>query len=118
MKFAKKLFLCVVLLFFLVWGSALIKCEILTTRHIAELEGAYQSNTMLGAPESVHVLSYDGERAEVYYIEEGKTVAHVLKFEKTDDGWAETAWNTVWSEAGSASNVIWPYWWHFRYGGF
>ena len=38
--------------------------------------------------------------------------------EKKDGVWQEIAWETIWSTSGSASEVIYPYWWHFIYGGF
>ena len=31
------------------------------------------------------------------------------------DSWEKTVWSAV---GGSASGVVWPYWWHFIYGGF
>lgn len=45
-------------------------------------------------------------------------MGNVLSFEKVDNNWKETNWDTIWSASGSASDVIWPYWWHFIYGGF
>ena len=42
----------------------------------------------------------------------------VLTFENRNGNWVETSWETVWSTTGSASKVIYPYWWHFIYGGF
>ena len=85
--------------------------------YYADFEEAHRGNPMLGEVESFKVLNCDGQTAEVYYIESGKTGAHVLSFEKTDGCWAETGWRCIWSTTGSASEVIWPYWWHFIYGG-
>ena len=101
----------------LVQSIALVKCELLTSQYYADFEDAYRDNPMLGEMESFKVLNCDGQTAEVYYIESGKTGAHVLSFEKTDGCWAETGWRCIWSTTGSASEVIWPYWWHFIYGG-
>lgn len=101
----------------LIQGNALIKCEILTNKYYEDFEFAYKDNTMLGEMESFKVLNCDGQTAEVYYIEDGKTVAHVLSFENVDGSWQETSWSCIWSTSGSASEVIWPYWWHFIYGG-
>ena len=101
----------------LVQSIALVKCELLTSQYYADFAEAYRSNPMLGEVESFKVLRCDGKRAEVYYIESGKTMAHVLCFEKVDGSWAETSWRCIWSTTGSASEVIWPYWWHFIYGG-
>ena len=101
----------------LVQSIALIKCEILTSKYFADFEVAYRNNPMLGEMESFKILNCDGQTAEVYYIESGKTAAYVLAFEKVGSGWEETGWRCIWSTIGSASEVIWPYWWHFIYGG-
>lgn len=101
----------------LVQSIALIKCEILTNKYYADFEFAYRDNSMLGEMETFKVLHCDGQTAEVYYIEKGKTMAHVLSFEKVDGSWEEASWRCIWSTIGSASEVIWPYWWHFIYGG-
>ena len=103
--------------FVLIQSITLIKCEILTDKYRADFEFAYKDNTMLEEMESFKVLQCDGQTARVYYIEEGKTSAHVLTFEKADENWEETGWTCIWSTTGSASEVIWPYWWHFIYGG-
>lgn len=100
-----------------VQSIGLIKCEILTNQYYSDFKFAYQNNTMLGEMESFKVLNCDGQTAQVYYIEEGKTAAHVLSFKKVNENWQETDWRCVWSTTGSASEVIWPYWWHFIYGG-
>ena len=101
----------------LVQSIALVKCELLTSQYYADFAEVYRGNPMLGEMESFKVLNCDGQTAEVYYIESGKTGAYVLSFEKTDGCWAETGWRCIWSTTGSASEVIWPYWWHFIYGG-
>lgn len=117
-KVIKFLLLLVVVAAVMIQAVALIKCEILTKKHYSEFEFAYKSNTMLGDMEYFKVLSCDETTARVYYVEEGNTVASVLTFEKENDAWVETRWDTIWSTRGSASDVIWPYWWHFIYGGF
>lgn len=101
----------------LIQSIALIKCEVLTHKYYADFQAACRGNSMLGEMEAFKVLRCDGQTAEVYYIETGKTMAHVLSFEKVNGSWEETAWRCIWSTTGSASEVIWPYWWHFIYGG-
>ena len=101
----------------LVQGIALIKCASLTNKYRNDFEFAYKDNTMVGEMESFQVLECDGQTAQVYYIEEEKAAAHVLTFEKVSENWQETEWRCIWSTTGSASEVIWPYWWHFIYGG-
>jgi hypothetical protein len=109
--------LAVVAVFLVIWGISLIKCEILTSKYHDDFEHAYTSNPMLGEMEYFKVLSCDGENAKVYYVSKDMADANVLYFNKLNGVWSETGWNTVWSSTGSASDVIFPYWWHFIYGG-
>lgn len=118
----KKVILIIVIIAIMIpvafWTSALIKCEILTHRYHDDFTQAYTQNTMLGEMEYFKVLSCDGNTAEVYYVSKGMTDANVLLFKYTDGVWQEISWKTIWSTSGSASEVIYPYWWHFIYGGF
>ena len=41
----------------------------------------------------------------------------VVTYTKENGQWKFYRWDTIWAEEGSASEVIWPYWWHFVYGG-
>ncbi len=113
-------FLCVVIIH---WVLALINCEILTAQHYDEFKDAYKQNNMLIDMDYFKVLScnlYKSDIAQVYYIGKGNSCADVLTFQyNAENGlWEEITWNTIWSKGGSASEVIWPYWWHFIYGGF
>lgn len=120
-KYVKIIFLVILGLAVIIQAAALIKCEILTRRYCSDFEYAYKNNTMLADEEyDFKVLDCDGANARVYYVSKGKTDAHVLTFEKrnANANWVETKWETIWSTSGSASEVIWPYWWHFIYGGF
>ena len=103
---------------FIVWGSSLLKCEVLTKIYYSDFEYAWTDNTMLDEPEYFKVLDCDGETARVYYVSEDMDWASVLTFEKNDSEWVETYWEVIWSKTGSASEVIYPYLWHFIYGGF
>lgn len=104
--------LAFVLVFLVVWGASLLKCEILTNKYYDELEYAHVENTMLDKVDYLKVLKCDGEIAEVYYVCENDTVGNVLKYQKENDQWKETEWNTIWSKQGSADEMLWPYWWH------
>lgn len=119
----KKPVLCGVLvmiaLCFACWCAALIRCEVLTYRHYDEFKEAYKQNTML--PDTMaafKVLDYSDASARVYYLGEGHSGGDILEFEFKDGAWQESRWTTVWSSSGSASGVVWPYWWHCIYGGF
>ena len=104
--------LAIILVFFIVWGASLIKCEILTNKYSEELEYAHTENTMLGKIEFFKILECNGEKAKVYYVCDNNTVGHVLEFEKQNDAWKESNWETIWSKQGSADEMIWPYWYH------
>ena len=112
-KYIKKSFIFVLFILLVLQMSAVIKIEILTAKYY----DIYKSNTMLGEMDSFKVLEYDGATAKVYYISKNKTSGDVLSFANVDGAWEETYWETIWSKSGSASDVIWPYWWHFIYAG-
>ena len=101
----------------LIWISSLIKCEILTQKYHDDFKQAYAQNTMLGEMEYFKVLSCDGNTARVYYVGKDMSGADVLTFKYTDGVWQQILWECIWSTSGNASEVIYPYWWHFIYGG-
>ena len=102
----------------LVWICALVRCDVLTQKYHDDFALAYTQNTMLGDMEYFKVLRCDGKTAQVYYVSKNRAGADVLTFENRNGNWVETGWETVWSTSGSASGVVFPYWWHFVYGGF
>lgn len=103
----------------ILWLFALLRCEVLTLLHGDEFETVYKENTMIGEIDYLKVLDYSDTSARVYYVSANKSGADVLIFKKQNGIWYYEAWEqTVWSSTGSASEVIWPYWWHFIYGGF
>ena len=106
------LFLCVL------WLGALIRCEVLTDRYYDDFADAWRQNTMLGEMEYFKVLRCDGEWADVYYVGKDYSSGDLMSFYVEEGRWIEANWDTIWSDTGSASDVIWPYWWHFIYGGF
>ena len=117
MKRTLLILIAVVLVATVIWASSLIKCEVLTKIYSDDFEHAYKQNPMLEEMEYFKVLTCDGKTAEVYYVSKGMTNGDVLSFEYHNGTWVETSWDTIWSDSGSASEVIYPYWWHFIYGG-
>ena len=110
----KKIFLRIVLtvfaLFLFIWGAALLRCEIMTSRFGEEFSTIYRENTMLGDIDHLKVLSYSDSYARVYYVSENRSGGDVLVFQKQDDQWVYAEWErTVWSKQGSADGFIWPY---------
>ena len=124
MKIFRNIIVGILCFFLILWIGTLIKCEILTHQHYNEFKDAYKQNTMLGDMEYFKVLNYCPYRtdtAQVYYVGKDHSAGNVLTFQYNYETsrWEEISWNTIWSGVGgSASEVIWPYWWHFIYGGF
>ena len=117
-KYLRITALAVLLIFCIVWLGAIIRCEYLTNRYYDDFADAWRVNTMLGEMEYFKVLSCNGEWADVYYVGKDYSSGDLMTFCREEGQWAEAGWDTVWSDTGSASEVIWPYWWHFIYGGF
>ena len=123
MKIFRNVVLGIVCYFLIMWVGTLIKCEVATHQHYDEFKDAYQQDTMLGDMEYFKVLSYFPYRsdiAQVYYVGKGHAGGDVLTFRYNyeKDSWERISSATIWSGVGgSASEVIWPYWWHFIYGG-
>ena len=114
----KKIVIIIVCLPILFWIGSLIKCEVLTTLHHGEFQSIYKDKTNLEEIDYLKVLHYHDDYAEVYYVSLNKSSGEVITYHKVDDEWAQKEWRTIWSgRGGSASGVIWPYWWHFIYGG-
>lgn len=97
------------------WVLSLIRCEMLTQKYYDDFSKAYMQNTMIEDIEYFNVLSCNENTAKVYYITKNMTVGNVLEFEHKNNNWTQTSWNTIWSKTGSASDIIYPYWWHFIY---
>ena len=124
MKLFRNMILGFMCIFLINWTGALLRCEVLTHQHYDEFKDAYKQNTMLGEMDYFKVLSYSPYRtfdfAQVYYVGEDHSEGVVLTFQYDyeTDSWKEISWSVIWSGVGgSASEVIWPYWWHFIYGG-
>ena len=114
MKIKKILFIAI-LLFISIWLYSLLKCEILTIMHKEEFMGLEQQTNMLDSSENLKVLNYSSDYARIYYVDHRG--GDLIEFQKNNNNWELKYWNTIWSDTGSASGVIWPYWWHFIYGG-
>lgn len=122
-RFNKKRVLILVIIFVIIlpvlyWLTALTKCEVLTLIHGKEFSEIYRENTMIGDIDYLKVLEYSDTTASVYYVTKNKGSANIIKFSGKNGEWNYDSWETVWSNMGSASDVVWPYWWHFIYGGF
>lgn len=104
-----------ILVFFLIWGVSLAKCEIFTWIHGNEFAETDKLNTILGDIEYWKVIDYSENQARVYYVSINYSGGDILTFVKENGVWKYSNWDTVWSTSGNADKVIWPYWWHFFY---
>ena len=115
----RNMIIAIVLLPILFWVLSLGKYEILTLMNGKQFIGQERQTNLLAESDYLKVLKYSSSRAEVYYVIEEHGYGNVLTFNKVDGYWDLESYNTIWSSSGgSASGVIWPYWWHFIYGGF
>ncbi len=117
-KTIKWIFKITISIFLICWLFSLARCEVLTWKYGHYFETAYFEHPMTGESlDYFKVLRYSDTAAEVYYVAREYT-GNILWFEKQNGQWENTGWTVVWSNCGgSASEVIWPYWWHFIYGG-
>ena len=116
--FVKKILCIAFAVFLILWMGSLARCEMLTKEYYDDFKTGHLQTGFHDELEYFKVLSCDGETAEVYYIAKDHANGCVLDFEMQEGVWSMTEWNCIWSDHGSASDAIWPYWWHFIYGGF
>lgn len=119
MIIAKRIIKYLIMTFFMIWLISSLRCEILTIIHGKEFpDDLYSENTMLGDTKYIKILDYSSDFARIYRVGENYSGGDILTFTKEKGKWKYNDWETVWSgRGGSASGVIWPYWWHFVYGG-
>lgn len=118
MKKTKILICLPIIVFIIIWGIALAKCEILTLLHgdVFSDPDLYAENTSIGDMEYIKVLNFSDDRAEIYYVSENHSLGCIISFVKKDDIWQYYKWeDTLWSADGNADKVIFPYWWHIFY---
>ena len=84
-----------------------MKAEVLTAKHGEEFNGLQKQTNMLSDARYLRVLSYSHNIAKVFYVSDS---GDLLTFEKDGEGnWKYFEWRTIWSESGSASGFLWPY---------
>lgn len=94
-------------IFMMVWGYALLKCEILTYLHWQEFYGLDKLNAPVIKSETVKVLEYSETKAKVYYVDDRGGL--ILEFIKKDEQWISIRSKYVWSQGGTADGLMWPY---------
>lgn len=95
------------MLFLLVLFVPYIKAEILTKKYGNEFDGLQKQTNMLSDTEYYRVISYSHDAAKVFYVSDS---GDLLTFKKDATGaWKYSEWKTIWSNSGSASEFMWPY---------
>ncbi len=101
------LIICIGVVFLLMLFIPYLKAEILTAKYGGEFCDLQRQTNMLNESEYYRVLSYTKDLAKVFYVSD---TGDLLTFEKNSIGeWKYSEWKTVWSDSGSASEFIWPY---------
>ena len=110
MKKIIKILVATLIFVLVVWGSSLIKCELLTFLYGDQFNNIYRENTMLGDIEYLKVLKYSYKTAQVYYVSRNHLSGDILVFSKENGEWEYDHWKkTVWAKYGSADGYVWPY---------
>ncbi len=115
-----KILLFAITLFMVCMLTEFIKNEILTFKYGGQFENLTCIKENVGSYESFKVVDYSDYEAHLYYITDYKPnpVGFIISLEYYNNRWNYKREYAVWSTMGSASETIWPYWWHFIYGGF
>ena len=109
-KFLISSIIGIIILFFVVWSVAILKCEILTYKYGNQFKTIYKENTMMGEIDFLKVLNYSNDTARVYFVSKNRVAGDILIFLKENDKWKYSKWErTVWSKSGSADGFMWPY---------
>ncbi len=99
------IFVCAVCLVVCVFPY--IKAEVLTLRYGDEFNDLQKQTNILTDAKYYRVISYDNNTAKVFYVSDS---GDLLTFKKgSDENWELIKWKTFWSNTGSASEFMWPY---------
>jgi len=85
------------------------KTEVLTVIYGKEFDGI--QNDVITNIDYLKVLDYSYDKATIYYVKPSCSGNVCTYVKDQNDCWKETELRTVWSSSGSASDMIWPYWW-------
>ena len=111
----------VAVIFLVIWGASLLKCEILSNKYGGELFDAYKGlqyfEYWLDGYSEAKVISCDADKGEarVYYVvKDGERRSGILvSYMKEEDGWNPVGEvQSLWATGGTADKTIWPYWYH------
>lgn len=99
------------------WAIPYIRNEYLTFFYGEEFIGREVESGWFKKADTMRVIQYHQTEAKIYYVCDDYTSGNIYTFAKDGAGrWELDRWKTVWSSSGSASEVMWPYFWHIVYG--
>lgn len=117
-KIVKWGILTLIILFLLIWLGTLMWNRLLTELYGDEITNLnfYETET---APEYdwFRVISYSETEIEVYFVNqlENYEVGGIVTYHCNDYGdWFHQE-SVLWSTAGTADTLMWPYWYHIVY---
>ena len=95
--------------FLLVVVFPYVKVELLTFFHGDEFPNIVEDIAMIDGMEYIKVMEYSDESAEVLCISKEHGATILCYYEKKNDEWNLETWSCIWSDTGSASELIWPF---------
>ena len=106
MKKKKRWLLFIPAILLIILAFPYVKAEYLTARYGDEFAGQEQQTQMLNPAKYYKVIDYYPTQASVFYVSD---TGDVITFEKTEDEWKMTDWETIWATTGSSDEFYWPY---------
>ena len=107
MKIFARISLILLVATLIFFSASIIRCEIMTVKHLNEFDGLFTDYSSVGWK---RVINYTSEYAEVYAVDK-EYAGYLTYFEKHNGKWKNVSERCVWSEMGSADDILWPYFW-------
>ena len=93
----------------LIWVLEISKCEFLTMIHGNE----FMEFDEISMSSEYKILQYSNNQARIYCINKDHSNGTIHRFINNNGIWKYDNWeNGGWSKTGTASGIVWPYWWH------
>lgn len=105
----KSLLIKVIILVLLIIVLPYVRVEILTAAHRQQFLTEYKQMNMIAEIAYLKILHYTETKADVYYVLKDHVAGVTINFMRHNGVWEMTNWRTVWSESGSADELMWPF---------